>query len=372
MDRREHPSLRRARLALLLLAAAAAPAPAATLGDELAPADPDGLLPADEAFILGAERQDDATIVLHWAIADGYYLYRDRSEFTLADAGTARLGEPRFAPAETRDDPFFGRVAVYYGEASVRLPLEGEPPPGARLRVRYQGCNEPVGVCYPPVEKTLALAAIDPQAAAAGAATLRAPVTMALAAVVLMLAGVQLGALSPAAGAGARLRKGIGTVLLLYGALLLIGAAGGGQGMLQPLRGVGTPGPGAAAAVSPRPVDGAAGLRAALAGARRDARPVVLEVYADWCSACRRLEASTFPAPRVRAALGRALLLRADVDAGGPGERALLRRLDIHGPPAVLFFGPGGVERRGHRMIGYERPSAFAARVRRALPEAGA
>lgn len=357
-------------MALLLLAAAVTPVPGATLGDDLTPAGADELLPAEEAFLLGAERQADATIVLHWAIADGYYLYRDRTTFALENARGARLGEPRFAPAETRDDPFFGRVAIYREEASVRLPLEGEPPAGARLRVSYQGCNEPVGVCYPPVEKTLSLAALDP-AAAAAATALPTPAVMAAAAVVLILAGVQLGALSPATGPGARLRKGVGTVLLLYGALLLAGAAGGGQGVVQPLRGVVSTGAPASGAPAFRPVEDADGLRAALAEARRNARPVMLDVHADWCAACRELEASAFPDPRVRAALGDALLLRADVSARAAADRVLLQRFDLHGPPALLFFGPDGVERRGHRVVGYEAPSELAAHVRRALPEAG-
>lgn len=182
MDRREYPGLNAARAALLLLlAAAVAPAPGATLGDDLAPGRSDDLLPADEAFVLAAGRRGDATLVLHWAIADGYYLYRDRSAFALENAGEARLGEPRFAPAEIQDDPYFGPMAVYHDEASVRLPLEGEPAPGARLRVTYQGCNEPVGVCYPPVEKTLSLAAIAPERAASGGPP-RTPVTVALSA----------------------------------------------------------------------------------------------------------------------------------------------------------------------------------------------
>lgn len=354
---------------LLLFAAAVAPAPAAIPGADAAPARAETLLPAGQAFLLGAERQADATIVLHWAIADGYYLYRDRSTFALEHAGAARLGEPRFAPAETLDDPNFGRVAVYRGEADVRLPLEGEPPAGARLRVTYQGCNEPVGVCYPPVEKTLSLAALDP-GSPAEAALLPRTVVMALAAVALILAGVQLGALSPAGGARARLAKGIGTVLLLYGALLLIGAAGGGQGLLQPLRGV-VPGDGPPPATAVRPVDGAGGLHAALADARRNGRPVLLEVYADWCAACRELEDTAFPDPRVRAALGDALRLRADVSTRTAEDRELLQRFDLHGPPALLFFGPDGVERRGHRVVGYEEPPALAARIRRALAEAG-
>lgn len=425
-------------LAALLLALLAGPAPAASAFDQFA-GDGSDLLPADEAFILGAERQADRTIVLHWSIAEDYYLYRDRMEFTLVDAGEASLGEPRPAPATSKDDPFFGQVQVYYREASVRLPLQGDPPDDARLKVVYQGCNEPVGVCYPPVEKTLALASIarqgEPisgdtpnasvgplrwgvpalfmlallltfapaarpitpavagakaaprQRARAAARILRrpagalllalalwlagrllpTPVIMALWAVLLIVAGVQLGALAPATDGWRRLWKGLGTVLLLYGALLLMGAAGGGQGVLQPLKGVFDGGAGDLRAF--RPVGDAAELRRTLAAAGRADRPAVLDVHADWCIACRQLQAFTYPDATVRRAFGDAVLLRADVTDGDAGDRALLARFDLYGPPAVLLFGRDGVERRGHRLVGFEPPQPFARRVEAALAE---
>ena len=583
-----------------LLCACTLPAAAATLGDDAAGGGPDQLLPADEAFILGAERQADATIVLHWTIADGYYLYRDRTSFALHDAGEARLGKPRFAPAETKDDPNFGRTAVYHDDASVRLPIEGAPAPGATLEVHYQGCNEPVGVCYPPIERSIVLSTIDPAFGAAaggneqgriaqalarsglawtaltfigfglllaltpcvfpmlpilagvvagdprggharrgawlslvfvlamsstyaalgvavgltgasiqawfqqpwvlgaGAAMfgllaasmfglfdLEAPralraalerrtrglggtttgaallgvtsaaivgpcvtpaligallyiahagdpitggialfalgvgmgvpmvaagtaaghllpragrwmetvraivgvlllavavwllqrvvplaVAMALWAALLIVVGVQMGAMSPATGGAARLWKGLGTVLLLYGALLLVGAAGGGQSLLQPLRGVIPAVRETTALRAFHPVADPAELRQALARARRAGRPVLLDLYADWCVACKELEAFTFPDADVRRALRGALLLRADVTDNDPGNRALLQHYDLYGPPAVLFFGPDGVERRGYRLVGFLGPRAFSAHVRRALPEA--
>lgn len=589
-------------LATLALAGALlAPAGAATLGDDIVGGGAaEQLLPADDAFILGVERQADSTIVLHWTIADDYYLYRDRMQFALVDGGAVRLGDPRFAPAEAKDDPYFGRVHVYLGEASVRLPVEGSAAAGARLKVTYQGCNEPVGVCYPPITKRLALASIE-QAGAAGPAadgseqgriaaalgnwslwwtalafagfglllsltpcvfpmipilagvvagdghggragrgaglsivfvlamaltyalvgvavgltgasvqawfqqpwvlggiaavfvllaasmfglfdleTPRAlrsliehrtrrlggsvtgaaalgvtsavvvgpcvtppligalvyiadtgdpvtgglalfalglgmgiplvaagtfvghalpragawmqhvqavfgvlllavaiwllqrvvptPVAMALWSVLLIVTGVQMGAFASVDGGWRRTWKGIGTVLLLYGALLLVGAAAGGQSMLQPLRGIVVGGRDGATAARPfRDVDGEQGLRAALAQARRSERPVVLDVYADWCVACKELEAFTFPDPAVQQALRGATLLRADVTDNNAADRRLMDRFDLYGPPAVLFFDAEGIERRGHRIVGYLPPDRFARHARRAL-----
>ncbi|PSQ93931.1 MAG: thiol:disulfide interchange protein, partial [Proteobacteria bacterium SW_6_67_9] len=117
-------------------------------------------------------------------------------------------------------------------------------------------------------------------------------------------------------------------------------------------------------------IEGDSELRRLVAQASAQDRPVMLEVYADWCVSCQELEAFTFPDERVQAALGDALLLRADVTANDAGDQALLQRFDLYGPPAILFFGPDGVERRSHRVIGFKGPEAFTEHVRRAVPEA--
>lgn len=562
--------------------------------------DGSGLLPAKEAFILGTERQADQSLVLHWTIAPGYYLYRDRMDFALVNAGGATLGEPVFEPAVIKQDPFFGETAVYYDETSVRLPLQGEPKPGATLRLTWQGCNEPLGVCYPPVEENLALGSFTmagsspptvseqgriaaaltgsglawtvlaflgfgllltftpcvfpmvpilvgvisggrdhvgvgratglsavfvlsmalvyalvgvavgltgaslqawfqqpwvialfaavfvglalatfglfrlqtpqglrhalerhtgrlggsvPGAAALGmtSAVIVSPcvtppligallyigrtgdpviggaalfalgigmgiplllvgacaghllpragawmqpirivlgigllavavwlldrilppaVVMVLWGVLLIGTGVQLGALTGTAVAPLqRVWKALGLVLLLYGGLLLVGAAGGGNSVLQPLRGVFTGSAPVSTATEFRAVDGLDGLRRALAEARERGQPVMLDVYADWCVACKELEAFTFPDERVRQTLNGVMLLRADVTANDAGDRALLQRFDLYGPPAVMFFGPDGTERRGGRLVGFVGPDAFARHVRSVLPE---
>ncbi len=196
------------------------------------------------------------------------------------------------------------------------------------------------------------------------------PVTMVLWAALLVGTGVQLGALSGAAARPLqRVWKAAGLVLVFYGALLLVGAAGGGHSVLQPLRGVFPGGEKAPVATRFRAVDGLEGLRAALARARSDGRPVMLDVYADWCISCKELEAFTFPDRRVQRALEGVVLLRADVTANDAGDRALLQRFDLYGPPAILFFGPDGVERRGGRLVGFVGPEAFARHVERVLPE---
>jgi len=603
--------LRAAGLALVIGLIAAAPAAAELPGDELVGGNGGAgdLLPPEEAFALSVERQAGNVFVFHWRVAEDYYLYRDRLEFDLLDAGGAELvtDDTRFSASEAKDDPFFGEVQVYYDRASVRVPVAGEPAQDARVRVGYQGCNEPVGVCYPPETTTIDVAAIgdsgslpppagaersaqqriaallgdsglvwtvlaftgfglllsftpcvfpmvpilagviagDRRATGSGRATLLStlfvlamaltyaavgvavgltgaslqvwfqqpavlatfaglfvllalamfgvfdlqapgafreraeriarrmpggtaggaiglgmlsalivgpcvtppligaliyiaetgdpvaggvalfalgigmgiplvvagasaghllpragqwmhvvrgifgvlllavavwllqrvvpvPVAMVLWAVLLIVTAMYMGALNPVGPGWPRLWKGVGLVMLIYGVVLLVGAAAGSQSLLQPLRTLADPPGGGSGETRPafEAVEDIAELEQRLSAARRAERTVMVDVSAEWCVSCKELEAFTFPDPAVRSALGDTLLLRVDVSDHDAADRELLERFGVYGPPAVLFFGPDGVERRGHRVVGYVPAERFAAQVRRALPEA--
>lgn len=117
----------------------------------------DDLLPADQAFSL-TTRVTDATLEASWRIARGYYLYRDKFKFEALDPAL-HLGSPSFPAGKVKEDPYFGRSEIYFNRVTVRLPLERRThASSARIRITAQGCNEPVGVCYPPIVKELALA----------------------------------------------------------------------------------------------------------------------------------------------------------------------------------------------------------------------
>ncbi|HLF95568.1 MAG TPA: protein-disulfide reductase DsbD, partial [Methylococcaceae bacterium] len=117
------------------------------------------LLPPDEAFVFGAEVKDARTLSVSWRIADGYYLYRDKFRFILPDAAGVRLGDIRLPKGAPHHDEEFGDVEVYRGEVVFELPLLRDTPQAQPLRLtaHFQGCAER-GVCYPPMDKTVALA----------------------------------------------------------------------------------------------------------------------------------------------------------------------------------------------------------------------
>lgn len=112
----------------------------------------DELLEPDKAFSLSTRAVDGATLEASWKIAPGYYMYRDKFKFESLD-GT-RLQEPVIPRGKIKKDPLFGEVETYTKSVTVRIPYtRAEGAATSRLRITAQGCNEPVGVCYPPILK---------------------------------------------------------------------------------------------------------------------------------------------------------------------------------------------------------------------------
>ncbi len=120
---------------------------------ELGAAEPK-LLPPEQAFRFAARTLDNRTLEARFTIADGYYLYRDKLKFAVADDVIAN---PLLPPGKVKTDEFFGRVETYRGTLVVKLPLS-TPITGRTLVLAAdsQGCAD-VGVCYPPTQQTVTL-----------------------------------------------------------------------------------------------------------------------------------------------------------------------------------------------------------------------
>jgi thiol:disulfide interchange protein DsbD len=197
-------------------------------------------------------------------------------------------------------------------------------------------------------------------------------ISMLLWATLLIVSATYMGALQPLAHgmpAWRTLIKGLGVVLLIYGILFLVGVASGSRDTLQPLRGVSLVFPGLA---TPTPslfktIKTVADMDRALTQA--NGRPVMLDFYADWCSACKELEKYTFNDPKVRTMLSKIVILRADVTASDTADQALLRHFGVIGPPAILFFGTDRSELRAYRIVGYMPPERFTDHIIPILPQ---
>lgn len=149
--------MKRFLLSILLLALAA---PAAA---QLFKSQTPDLLEPEKAFRFSA-RADAGDVEVTFAIADGYYMYRDKFRFAVEGNPAVRLGEPQLPPGASHRDQFFGTVETYRRQVRIRIPAQGE---GAfELKVISQGCAD-VGVCYVPMESKARL-----QLAAAGGPSL--------------------------------------------------------------------------------------------------------------------------------------------------------------------------------------------------------
>ena len=114
------------------------------------------------------------------------------------------------------------------------------------------------------------------------------------------------------------------------------------------------------------PVASVDALNQALAQAK--GRPVMLDLYADWCVACKEFEKYTFSNPQVQQALGNTVLLQADVTANNAQDVALLKHLQVLGLPTILFFDAEGKEHPQGRVTGFMDAATVSAHLRDRQP----
>lgn len=181
----------------------------------------------------------------------------------------------------------------------------------------------------------------------------------------LALAGFWLLALAWTAWPALRRFKALQPLLIavgLWGALSIVGAAGGGSDPWQPLKpfhGSAATGPAAAAHDAFTMVSTPQALQAQLDAARDQQQWVFLDYYADWCVSCKVMEKQVFARADVLDALNGVRLVRLDVTADSPAARELLSRYQIPGPPSMLWIGPDGEERRSRRLVGEVDAATF-------------
>lgn len=129
------------------------------LGINLGQSNPQELLPPDEAFKLSVEVRDGNTLIANLTPAKDYYLYRDKIVFEPKQDGMV-IEKVTLPPGKMKEDATFGQTEVYYSSVQAIISLKrvdsaSEQP--LTLAATYQGCNEPIGVCYAPIHKAIDL-----------------------------------------------------------------------------------------------------------------------------------------------------------------------------------------------------------------------
>ena len=194
-------------------------------------------------------------------------------------------------------------------------------------------------------------------------------------AVLVFMVGVFMGGLTTLTTESTipqKLGKGFGGLAIIYGILLVIGAATGGSNPLQPLASVNFGGADGATVASHdelpfQHIKTVADLDREIAAASQQGKSVMLDFYADWCVSCKEMEAWTFTDAGVQAALSNTVWLQSDVTANDAEDKALLDRFGVFGPPTIIFFGTDGRQRNGYEVVGYMEAETFADHVQKAF-----
>jgi len=200
--------------------------------------------------------------------------------------------------------------------------------------------------------------------------------------VFLITLGVYLGATQslPDGASGWRsFWKGIGTVLLIWGVLSLVGSMQGNRDIMQPVDFSRVSFSGSAATGNESSTSNAghaiftqvasiADLDRELAKAKAAGKPVMIDFFATWCTDCLRLEKSTFSDPAVKKLMDNFVALQVDVtDPNNPDTSAVQKSLGVYGPPAILFFTPQGQRNKSKDFYGFKDAADFTAHLKQAL-----
>ena len=110
----------------------------------------DELLPVTEAFQYAVSDTGTA-FEIDWAIYEHAYLYKSRLSFESGTDGIV-LGTPELPKGIDHEDEFFGQQEIYRDFFFVTIPytVSGDRPATADLVIKSQGCDDNIGICYPP------------------------------------------------------------------------------------------------------------------------------------------------------------------------------------------------------------------------------
>ena len=184
-------------------------------------------------------------------------------------------------------------------------------------------------------------------------------ITMLLYAILGIGFAIYLGALEKG---GHIFKKSVAVVLFFYSLALLMGVLGGSKNMARPLEFLK---PQAVTAMIKTETSHTEFIKITSIKeldellAKNKGKKIMLDFYADWCTACKELEDVTFADADVKAKMDEFVLIKADVTANGSDEKALSKKYGVFGPPALIFFDKESNEQKSKTIIGFVEPAEF-------------
>ena len=118
----------------------------------------DELIEPDLAFKLKVTVKGPNTVFAELIPAKGYYLYKEKIHFSIKSTSGVAISAVKLPIGEMKTDQIYGKTEVYRKAVLAEITLNRAPKTNrATLVATFQGCHEKMGVCYPPIEKTVNL-----------------------------------------------------------------------------------------------------------------------------------------------------------------------------------------------------------------------
>ncbi len=184
-------------------------------------------------------------------------------------------------------------------------------------------------------------------------------ITMLLYAVLGLGFAIYLGALEKG---GHIFKKSVAVIMFIYSFALLIGALAGSTSLIKPLE-----------FLKPQISTGILNTEVAHVKfikitsleeldqllAKNKGKKVMLDFSAEWCSACKELEEVTFADALVKQKMSEFVLIQADITENSKENKALSKKYNVFGPPAILFFDENSQLLHSKTLIGFIQPDVF-------------
>ena len=166
---------------------------------------------------------------------------------------------------------------------------------------------------------------------------------------------------------GKKLLKGAALLAFIYSVLLIVGSFSGARSALNPLEGFKNSG-GAGVNLSKNEPNfiAVSNLTELENAVKSSSKPVLIDFYATWCASCNELDEITFKDEAVLKKLENFTLLRVDVTKNSSDDAQIMKKFELIGPPAILFFRAGSRaqdELKNARLIGFYPPEKFLAHL---------
>ena len=153
----------------------------------------------------------------------------------------------------------------------------------------------------------------------------------------------------------------ITTIILTYGIIIFTGAISGGTNILDPLENF----KGGAVGVKKDKLEyiyvtNVSQLEDLV---KKSTKPVMIDFWATWCVSCKELDNITFKDKEVKKVLDTFTLVKVDVTKNTADDKALMKKFNLFGPPALIFY-KNGKEELNKRIVGYKNPQEFLSIVK--------